>query len=384
MSRPRDASAAEATADDTFATATVIAAGDGPDVAPCGRRHPTPGRRTAIPSVCCAVAGTMPGPVQRVACASLGDVPCRARLIRPHPRPLRPRPLQAAPRPSACRQCCRQSPAAAATTPFRASSSCSSTASRAAAWPLAAIPPRARCSCACTARRTVASSLTRICPSLCRTVCSRRHASTRCGCAVVRHAGADGVQVDVAAAAQKIVFAIDQAGLVPTFPQRSGARVARVELPDIAPAELLHQATCGTHFGRRCQQVDVVVHQYIGVQRAARGEQRLPQQLAIAGAISVVEEAAKAIASTLHDVLRNAWQVESRLAGHVHSIAAALATLRGHSAGEVVGTRRAGLSEVNLTPFPTCCQQRSVNLQAGASQVGADSGSYWAVGRTDA
>ncbi len=108
---------------------------------------------------------------------------------------------------------------------------------------------------------------------------------------VVRHASADGVQVDAAAAAQKIVFAIDKAGLVPTFPQRSGARVARVELPDLAAAELLHQATCGTHFGRRCQQVDVVVHQYIGVQLAARGEQRLPQQLATAGAIGVVEEA---------------------------------------------------------------------------------------------
>ena len=169
---------------------------------------------------------------------------------------------------------------------------------------------------------------------------------------VVRHAGADGVQVDVAAAAQKTVFAIDQAGLVPTFPERSGARVARVELPDIAPAELLHQATCGTHCGRRCQQVDVVVHQYIGVQLAARGEQRLPQQLAIAGAIRVVEEAGKAIVSTLHDVLRNAWQVESRLASHVHSIAAAVATMRGHNAGDAVGIRRAGLSEVNLTLFP--------------------------------
>jgi hypothetical protein len=51
-------------------------------------------------------------------------------------------------------------------------------------------------------------------------------------------------------------------------------------------------------------------------------------------------------------VLRNTWQVESRLAGHVHSIAAAVATMRGHNAGDAVGIRRAGLSEVNLTLFP--------------------------------
>lgn len=88
------------------------------------------------------------------------------------------------------------------------------------------------------------------------------------------------------------------------------------------------------------------------MQLAARGEQRLPQQLAIAGAISAVQEARKAIVATLHDVLRNAWQVESRLAGHVHSIAAAVATMRGHNAGDAVGIRRAGVSEVNLTLFP--------------------------------
>jgi hypothetical protein len=52
-------------------------------------------------------------------------------------------------------------------------------------------------------------------------------------------------------------------------------------------------------------------------------------------------------------VLRNAWQVESRLAGHVHSIDAAVATLRGNNAGNAVGIRLAGLSEVNLTLFPT-------------------------------
>jgi hypothetical protein len=51
-------------------------------------------------------------------------------------------------------------------------------------------------------------------------------------------------------------------------------------------------------------------------------------------------------------VLRNAWQVESRLAGRVRSIDAAIATLRRHNAGDAVGPRRAGLSGVGPAPFP--------------------------------
>jgi len=95
----------------------------------------------------------------------------------------------------------------------------------------------------------------------------------------------------------------------------------------------------------------MVVPQNLGVQLAARLEQCLPHPSAIAGAISVVPEAGKTIVATPHDVLRHAWQIESRLAGHVHSIAAKMATQCGHSAVDDVKVQRAGLWEVNLTPF---------------------------------
>jgi hypothetical protein len=73
-------------------------------------------------------------------------------------------------------------------------------------------------------------------------------------------------------------------------------------------------------------------------------------------------------------VLRNAWQVESRLAGHGHSIAAAVATMRGHNAGDAVGIQRAGLSEVNLilfprTPFPRWLCVPVVTLKSGLIEV---------------
>jgi len=42
----------------------------------------------------------------------------------------------------------------------------------------------------------------------------------------------------------------------------------------------------------------------------------LVQQLAVAGAVFVVEEAGHAVLAALHDVLRDAGQVDAGLAGH--------------------------------------------------------------------
>jgi hypothetical protein len=97
----------------------------------------------------------------------------------------------------------------------------------------------------------------------------------------------------------------------------------RVELPDVLAAEPLHHAADRARCGRRHQQVDVVVHQHIGVEQAAVGEQRLAQQLAISGAIGIVRETGQAVVAALHDVLRDAGKVESGLACHAASIAAA-------------------------------------------------------------
>lgn len=95
----------------------------------------------------------------------------------------------------------------------------------------------------------------------------------------------------------------------------------RLEQADVLPTERLHHPAQvnGAH-GRR-QQVDVIVHQHIGVQPHSRRRQRFPQQLQIVQPVAVIEEARQAVVSTLHDVLRNARQIESRCAAHTDSIA---------------------------------------------------------------
>ena len=46
---------------------------------------------------------------------------------------------------------------------------------------------------------------------------------------VVGHTGTDRIEVDVPVAAQDIAFAVDQAGLISAFPQRSGTLVSCME-----------------------------------------------------------------------------------------------------------------------------------------------------------
>jgi hypothetical protein len=61
----------------------------------------------------------------------------------------------------------------------------------------------------------------------------------------------------------------------------------------------------------------MVVHQDVCMQAAVRRGQRLPQELQVAHSIAIVEEAEQAVVATLHDVLRDAGQVEAGEAGRV-------------------------------------------------------------------
>ena len=146
-------------------------------------------------------------------------------------------------------------------------------------------------------------------------------AGPREGCGIVRHAGSDGIEIDIAVAVQHIAFAVDQACLVAALPQCSGTPMTDIELADVAASEFLHQASNRADVGRRDQQMNVIVHQHISVQSAACIQQRFAQQGDIALSIVLVEKAGQAVVAALDDVLRNAGQVESWLSGHAPRIA---------------------------------------------------------------
>jgi hypothetical protein len=88
------------------------------------------------------------------------------------------------------------------------------------------------------------------------------------------------------------------------------------------------------------------------MQGATRGKRALTQQLQVAAAVTVAEEAGQSIVAALDNVLRYAWNIESWLACHATSLAAR--TDR-KSRCPVIHLVRPGLvhqsAEVNLTSF---------------------------------
>ena len=108
---------------------------------------------------------------------------------------------------------------------------------------------------------------------------------------IVRHAGTDGIEIDIAVAVQNIAFAVDQTGLVAALPQCSVAPLTGVELADVAASEFLHQASNRADVRRFGQQMNVIVHQHISVQSAACIQQCFAQQGEIALSIVLVEKA---------------------------------------------------------------------------------------------
>jgi hypothetical protein len=96
--------------------------------------------------------------------------------------------------------------------------------------------------------------------------------------------------------------------------------VPTVELADVLAPELLHEPANAAGVGGRGQQMDVVVHEHVRVRLAAGGPQRVVQEVAVARAVSVVENAGQAVVAALHDMLRDARKVETGEAGHARRI----------------------------------------------------------------
>ena len=78
-----------------------------------------------------------------------------------------------------------------------------------------------------------------------------------------------------------------------------------IEPADISASELLHERRYRAHFRRSYQQMHMVVHQHIGVQFAASGEQRVVEQVQVSMTICLIEKAGQAIVAALHDMLRD-------------------------------------------------------------------------------
>lgn len=137
---------------------------------------------------------------------------------------------------------------------------------------------------------------------------------------VVSDCRAYRVELDVAQALQQVVVVGYQAGLVAAFPQCAGAAMPCIEQGYVVAAKTLHQCACRARVWRGEQQVHVVVHQHPAMQLATGVVQGIGQQVQVGAAVQVIQEAGQAVVAALHDVLRDAVQIEAGLSGHTRSV----------------------------------------------------------------
>jgi hypothetical protein len=130
------------------------------------------------------------------------------------------------------------------------------------------------------------------------------------------HGCAHRVELNISIAVQQIGVAIYQGRFVASFPERSGAVVAVVDVADVSPPQRLHEAGDLSAAGRRHQQVDVIGHQYIGMHGTAFTQRDLLEILQVALAVHVSEKAGLAVIAALDHMLRDTWEVKAWPAWH--------------------------------------------------------------------
>ena len=127
---------------------------------------------------------------------------------------------------------------------------------------------------------------------------------------------AHGIELDVSIAGEDVGVVPGDAGAEPAFPRRAGATMEFVDPADVAAAETVHQPRRRRGARRREQQMDVIGHEDIGVERAAGLGGDLGEIGEVGAPVGVVEEAGLAIDAALDEMDRHAGQQAARPAWH--------------------------------------------------------------------
>ena len=144
----------------------------------------------------------------------------------------------------------------------------------------------------------------------------RTEARPGIGAGSIDHSGAHGIELDVALATQQIAFGLNDAGPETPLPQRTAAIVDAIDVLHVALSQVLHQQRGPIAPARREQQVHVVGHQDIGVDRAYVARRQLLQMVEIAAVVVIGKEAGAAIVPTLDDVQWGAGNAQASATGH--------------------------------------------------------------------
>jgi len=134
------------------------------------------------------------------------------------------------------------------------------------------------------------------------------------------HQCAHWIQLDVAQATEQVRLSVDECRLVPTFPQRPSAPMQEVEPADISPPKGLHHPRQRLRMRWRREQVDVIGHQHVRVNRHLVRPRRVAQAIKIEAMVVRAREYGRAIVAALNDVEHRTGVEETRLTWHAGSV----------------------------------------------------------------
>ncbi len=127
--------------------------------------------------------------------------------------------------------------------------------------------------------------------------------------------GPDRVEVDVAADLEEVAFLFDQVALEAPLKQVPAATVAAVEVPGVAPVELLH-AGREVRLGRFDEQVLVIAHQDEGVQPPAVDLDGAPQPRDPLVTVGVIADNGPPLVTAGDDVVEGTSELDAKWSRH--------------------------------------------------------------------
>ena len=145
----------------------------------------------------------------------------------------------------------------------------------------------------------------------------------------VHHAGTHGVALDIPVAIQHVLPRLDQAGAKRVRPQVAHPFVAAVEVRRIRAPEVAHHQGTRLLIRRREEQVHVVGHQAVHVDRATAVRCTFTQQRHVDEPVAVLPKAVLPAVAPLAYVQRNARHDQPRMPPHAGTTAKGRGRLTG-------------------------------------------------------
>jgi len=152
------------------------------------------------------------------------------------------------------------------------------------------------------------------------------------------HARAHRIEFDITHACEQVVLTGNQTPLVPSFPKRAAFSIGMVHIRDVTAADILNQSADGFSVLGGDQQMDMIGHQHVGMNRTIMLLRAFVKPVQVRGIILITKERRLTTIAALDNMSGDARQIEARLSWHVTALVTFVVVLLDWSLEQTKGT----------------------------------------------